>query len=81
MVLAESVCLISQGRGLGCERRERESVHVGDNRPFSTPLSVPLAHSWHTAGHPTKLSQPLIPLLHPPAAAPPSPLQNARHAG
>lgn len=69
MVLAESVRLISQGQGLGCERRGRECVHVGDNRPFSTPLSVPLAHSWHTAGHPAKLSQ----LLIPPAPAPPGP--------
>lgn len=47
-------------------------MHVGDNRPFSTPLSVPLAHSWHTAGHPTKLSQPLIPLLHRPPPPPPA---------
>lgn len=63
MVSAKSVGLISQGQGLGCERREGECVHVGDNRPFSTPLSVPLAHSWDTAGLPTKLSQPLICLL------------------
>lgn len=50
---------------------ERECVRVGDNRPFSTPLSVLLARSWHTAGHPTKLSQPLFPLLLPPPALPP----------
>lgn len=38
---------------------ERECVHVGDNGPFSTPLIVLLAHSWHTAGHPSQLPQPL----------------------
>ncbi|CAB1433542.1 unnamed protein product [Pleuronectes platessa] len=47
---------------------EGECVRVGDNRPFSTPLSVRLAHSWHTAGPPTKLS----PLLSPPFCNPPS---------
>lgn len=52
---------------------EGECVRVGDNRPFSTPLSITLAHSWHTAGHPTKLSQPLFPLLHPASLAPPNP--------
>lgn len=43
MVLAKSVCLISQGLGLGCEWR-RECVE--DNGPFSTVLWALLAHSW-----------------------------------
>lgn len=49
------ICLPDfSGPGFGGCERKRERVHVGDNRPFSTPLSVLLACSWHTAGHPTK---------------------------
>lgn len=76
MVLAEYVRLISQGRVSGCERRERVCGHVGDNRPFSTPLSALLAHSWHTAGHPSKLSFMFFPTLHSGTTQPPYRLQN-----
>lgn len=77
MVLAEYVGLISQGRVSGCERRERVCGHVGDNRPFSTPLSALLAHSWHTAGHPSKLS---FMFFSPPCTqAPPSLLTDRRN--
>lgn len=51
MVLAETVCLISQV--LGGERHE--NVCVREIMGLS-PLASALC--WHTAGHPTKLSQP-----------------------
>lgn len=71
MVLAESVCLISQGQGLGCERRER-SVCMWEIIGLSPRHS---SFCWHTAG--TQLAiqvicpSPLLLILHPPTPTPP----------